>query len=138
MTFFLYCCIISFSNHTRFIFYLVPVQRPSNVKYQNINGTAILVTWDPVPNTREAIKGRVLGYEVRCFTLVIDLFLEITVFSVTWSSTLSFLAELLLSADKLFKQFGPRPEPTKCWSRSRYKLFDTLIVFLEKFLETLI
>ena len=90
----------------------MPVQRPSNVKYQNINGTAILVTWDPVPNTREAIKGRVLGYEVRCFMLVIGLYHEITVYSVTWSSTLSLLAAILSPADKLFKQFGPRSEPT--------------------------
>ena len=116
----------------------MPVQRPSNVKYQNINGTAILVTWDPVPNTREAIKGRVLGYEVRCFMLEIGLYHEITVYSVTWPSTLSFLAPLLLSADKLSNRFGPGSEPTKCWSRSTYKLFDTLIVFLKEFLEILI
>lgn len=43
---------------------VVPVVRPTNVKYVPINGTAVTVTWDPVPNTREAVRGQILGYQV--------------------------------------------------------------------------
>ena len=42
------------------------------------------------------------------------------------------------SADNLSKQFGPRPGPTKCRACSGSKLFDTLLVFLNFFLEKLI
>ena len=45
----------------------------------------------------------------------------------------SALCLLVLSADNLCKQFGPRSSPTKhrVWSGS--KLFDTLMVFLKEF-----
>ena len=42
----------------------------------------------------------------------------------------------LSSADNLCKQFGPRLGPTECWSLSGSKPFDTLIVFLNEFLES--
>lgn len=42
----------------------MPTIRPRNIRYTPINGTAITVTWDPVPNTREAMKGRILGYRI--------------------------------------------------------------------------
>ncbi|XP_060587975.1 contactin-like [Ruditapes philippinarum] len=42
----------------------IPTIRPNNVRYTPINGTALLINWDPVPNTREAIKGRVRGYRI--------------------------------------------------------------------------
>ena len=49
----------------------------------------------------------------------------------------SFLYIRLLSADNICKQFGPKSEPTECWSWSGFcrpwsesKLFDTLMVFL--------
>ena len=45
------------------------------------------------------------------------------------------LLQEMLSADKLCKQFGPRPGPTECRSCSGSKLFDTLIVFLKEFFE---
>ena len=35
------------------------------------------------------------------------------------------LCQLVLSADKLCKQFGPRLGWKKCWGRSGSKLFDT-------------
>ena len=50
--------------------------------------------------------------------------------------TLSELVETFSSADNIHKQFGPRSGPTECWSCSGSKLFDTLIVFLKEFLET--
>ena len=40
---------------------------------------------------------------------------------------------LVLSADNLCKQFGPRSGPTKCRAWSESKLFDTLMVFLKEF-----
>ena len=39
------------------------------------------------------------------------------------------------SADKLCKQFGSRPGPSKCRARSGYKLFDILMVFLKEVFE---
>ena len=48
---------------------------------------------------------------------------------------LFFLPQLLLSTDKLCKQFGPRSGPTKCQSLSGSKPFDTLIVFLNFFMK---
>ena len=45
------------------------------------------------------------------------------------------LCPLVLSADKLRKQFRPRPDPTKCWAWSGFKLFDILTVFLKEFFE---
>ena len=39
--------------------------------------------------------------------------------------------QLLSSADNICKHFGPGSGPTKCWSWSWSKPFDTLIVFLK-------
>ena len=39
---------------------------------------------------------------------------------------------LVLSADKLCKQFGPRPGPTKCLDWSESKLFDSNDVIPER------
>ena len=47
----------------------------------------------------------------------------------------SFFASSNLSADYLYKQFGPRSGPTECQSWSGSKRFDTLIVFLKQFFE---
>ena len=46
------------------------------------------------------------------------------------SFTLSLLEAI---ADRLCQQFGPKSGPTKCWSWSGYKPFDTLKVFLKEF-----
>ena len=40
------------------------------MKFQNINGTAVLITWDQVPSTREAMRGKVMGYMVS--TLILE------------------------------------------------------------------
>ncbi|XP_062597983.1 contactin-like [Saccostrea cucullata] len=42
----------------------IPLLRPTNVNGWEINATALWVTWDPMPNTREAIKGVIQGYEI--------------------------------------------------------------------------
>ena len=42
---------------------------------------------------------------------------------------------LVLSADNLCKQFGPRSGLTKRQTSSGFKLFDTLMVFLKEFSE---
>ncbi|KAK3105596.1 hypothetical protein FSP39_001377 [Pinctada imbricata] len=42
----------------------IPLARPTNVNGWEINSTALWVTWDPVNNTRAAIKGVVQGYEI--------------------------------------------------------------------------
>lgn len=46
------------------MYHLVPTIRPRNIQYYPINGTALTIYWVPVPNTRDAIKGRVKGYRV--------------------------------------------------------------------------
>ena len=40
---------------------------------------------------------------------------------------------LVLSADNLFKQFGPSTGPTKCWAWSGSNLFDIQMVYLKEF-----
>lgn len=42
----------------------IPLLRPTNVNGWEINSTALWVTWDPLPNTREAIKGVIQGFEI--------------------------------------------------------------------------
>ena len=45
---------------------LVPRKPVSNVKCEPYNSTAILVTWDPIPETDFSIlQGKLLGYVVR-------------------------------------------------------------------------
>lgn len=43
----------------------MPVGVPNNVFADTYNATAMMVTWDPVPDTREVMKGRVEGYQVK-------------------------------------------------------------------------
>ena len=53
-------------------------------------------------------------------------------------NTLTLLSSyclLVSSAGNLCKQFGPRSGQTKCWALSGFKLFDTLMVFLDFFFE---
>ncbi|KAL4235250.1 hypothetical protein ACF0H5_006888 [Mactra antiquata] len=42
----------------------MPTIPPRNIQYNPINGTALTIYWDPVLNTREAVKGRVRGYRI--------------------------------------------------------------------------
>ena len=42
----------------------VPVGVAENVRAFPYNSTAIVVNWKAVPNTREAIKGVLIGYRV--------------------------------------------------------------------------
>ncbi|GFS00043.1 contactin [Elysia marginata] len=42
----------------------VPVGAPTDVTSDSVNATAMIVYWTPVPNTREFIRGKVLGYQV--------------------------------------------------------------------------
>ncbi|XP_052816691.1 contactin-like [Mya arenaria] len=42
----------------------MPPTRPSKLQYLPINGTAVTVTWNQVPSTREAAGGVVLGYQI--------------------------------------------------------------------------
>lgn len=42
----------------------IPIAVPKNVRCAATNSTAMIVTWDPLPNTRDAVQGRLLGYEV--------------------------------------------------------------------------
>ena len=61
------------------------------------------------------------------------MFKQVTAFKNACNSFIQLLQQMS-SADKLCKQFGPRPGP-ECWSCSGSKLFDTLIVFLKEFFE---
>ncbi|XP_067686212.1 contactin-like [Haliotis asinina] len=45
----------------------MPTATPSNLNGDSYNGTAIMVTWDPVPDTRLAMKGRVQGYQINYY-----------------------------------------------------------------------
>lgn len=43
---------------------LVPLAVPQNINGQEMNATAIWVSWDPIPSTRESMMGKVKGYQV--------------------------------------------------------------------------
>ena len=45
----------------------VPVAAPQNVFADATNSTAMEVWWDPIPDTREVMKGKILGYQVFIF-----------------------------------------------------------------------
>ena len=56
------------------VFFPVPVAVPTNIWGEGYNSTALEVHWDPVPDTREGIKGKLGGYQVRlCFQTLIYL-----------------------------------------------------------------
>ena len=42
----------------------MPVARPTMGDCANYNGSAIYMQWTPVPDDREHMKGRVMGYKV--------------------------------------------------------------------------
>ncbi|XP_060075938.1 contactin-like [Ylistrum balloti] len=42
----------------------MPTYVPKNVRGDGVNSTAIYLTWDPVPNTRLAMKGVIQGFEL--------------------------------------------------------------------------
>ncbi|XP_033733167.1 contactin-like [Pecten maximus] len=42
----------------------MPTYVPKNVRGDGVNSTAIYLTWDPVPNTRLAMKGVIMGFEL--------------------------------------------------------------------------
>lgn len=42
----------------------MPSYVPTNVRGDGVNATAIYLTWDPVPNTRTAMKGKIMGFEL--------------------------------------------------------------------------
>ncbi|CAE1245102.1 unnamed protein product [Acanthosepion pharaonis] len=52
------------TTHTIYSAEGMPVGVPNNVFADTYNATAMMVTWDPVPDTREVMKGRVEGYQV--------------------------------------------------------------------------
>lgn len=55
----------------------VPMAVPEYIFVDPLNSTAMIVRWEPVPNNREFMKGRVLGYQVLSCT---DLKLSVTMF----------------------------------------------------------
>ncbi|XP_061176195.1 contactin-like [Saccostrea echinata] len=42
----------------------IPTVSVTNVQAYPYNSTALMVTWDPIPDTRESMKGKLLGYQV--------------------------------------------------------------------------
>ncbi|KAL3860640.1 hypothetical protein ACJMK2_010736 [Sinanodonta woodiana] len=42
----------------------VPLIQVQNLRGYPINGTAVMVTWDPLPDSRDVVKGKVAGYEI--------------------------------------------------------------------------
>ncbi|XP_055884200.1 contactin-like [Biomphalaria glabrata] len=42
----------------------MPIGAPESVKAKPYNGTALMVTWKPVPNTRESVRGKIKGYKI--------------------------------------------------------------------------
>ncbi|XP_048727659.2 contactin-5-like isoform X2 [Ostrea edulis] len=45
----------------------IPVAVPTNIWGEGYNSTALLVHWNPVPDTREEIKGKLGGYQVNYY-----------------------------------------------------------------------
>ena len=46
------------------IYISVPTGQPTNLRVLQFNGTALEAEWDPVEDTIELMKGRLLGYRV--------------------------------------------------------------------------
>jgi len=44
---------------------VVPNYIPTNINGNSFNATAIIVWWDPVPNTRMEMMGQVMGFQVK-------------------------------------------------------------------------
>ncbi|KAK7478536.1 hypothetical protein BaRGS_00030208 [Batillaria attramentaria] len=42
----------------------MPVGTPTNVQSNTFNSTALEVSWEPVPDTREVVKGKIVGYQI--------------------------------------------------------------------------
>ncbi|RUS71470.1 hypothetical protein EGW08_020769 [Elysia chlorotica] len=42
----------------------LPIGTPENVHGYWYNGTALLITWKPVPNTRDSVHGKLKGYKI--------------------------------------------------------------------------
>ncbi|OWF48663.1 contactin-like isoform X2 [Mizuhopecten yessoensis] len=42
----------------------MPTFVPKNIRGDGVNSTSIYLTWDPVPNTRQAMKGVIQGFEL--------------------------------------------------------------------------
>ena len=50
-----------------YIYFAVPPHPPTGVSGGAINGTALLVTWNPMQNTRAIIHGTIQGFEVTLY-----------------------------------------------------------------------
>ncbi|XP_053378888.1 contactin-like isoform X2 [Mercenaria mercenaria] len=50
----------------------IPNIVPISDNPEQYNGTSVIVSWEPVPDTREAIKGRVAGYRVYYYPKLTD------------------------------------------------------------------
>lgn len=59
------CCPFACVTEWVDLFLLVPSISITNVQAYPYNATALMVTWDPVPDTREVMKGKLLGYQVK-------------------------------------------------------------------------
>ncbi|KAK7092363.1 contactin-3-like [Littorina saxatilis] len=42
----------------------MPLGTPTNVQSSTVNSTALEVSWEPVSNTREIVRGRIQGYQI--------------------------------------------------------------------------
>ena len=66
------------------VFISVPIAVPTNVRADPHNATALMVTWNPVPDTRTNFKGVLGGYRV---CIIIFIFIFQRLFSLTLQST---------------------------------------------------
>lgn len=48
----------------QYFVFTVPIVTVTGINAYRYNATAILVTWDSIDNTREVMKGEIMGYQV--------------------------------------------------------------------------
>ena len=88
---------------------------------------------------RQAVSGSlILDLEVAFFSKLFIVDQDGLIRIISWIfhfRIIPYKQQILLSADYLYKQFGPRSGPTFCRSWSWSKQFVTLIVFLKEYFE---
>ena len=47
------------------LYFSVPIGIPGNVYAEPFNESALTIHWNPVPDTRDHMKGRLKGYKVK-------------------------------------------------------------------------
>lgn len=84
-------------KYSPLVWLTVPIATPRNVWGEDHNSSALNVYWDPVENTREMIRGKIIGYQVNMLTLYKYIIIIITLSSIAPSAHLKCSKREMLS-----------------------------------------